>query len=309
VPAKYFKCPDLEIIPIAKCLIPMGCRMKERCATLPFLNLIGFDRKWEGVSPSSASNGPRMLYLKAVTDYIIDPQDRVWAAFGTSTHDKLNIHYYTKNVLSEERLSDDQMKGIADCLEADEQKQGFFILTDYKTWGSYKVAKALGIISETIEETVLDSDNKPVLLKSGPNKGKPKTKNRTEIIIDSSRADLRAEELQLNRYRIFFEQYGFPISRMQIQTIPRDGGTYVAKNRGIDKNLYIIPIKRSENKEVLNFYKILSDEVMEAFKTGYIRKCNSWESWERRRCDRGYCEVIEACKAMSRKAGEKWGIL
>ena len=46
---------------------------------------------------------------------------------------------------------------------------------------------------------------------------------------------VREVELQLNRYRIFFEEQGFPVSRIQIQAIPRDGGTYIAKNRGIDK--------------------------------------------------------------------------
>ena len=96
---------------------------------------------------------------------------------------------------------------------------------------------------------------------------------------------------------------------MQIQVVSRDGGTYIAQNRGIDKNLYIIPIKRLINDDVLSFYKNLADEVMEAFKTGYARKCNSWESWERRKCDGGYCEVADACKEMSKKHGEKWGLI
>jgi hypothetical protein len=309
MPAKYFLCPDGESIEIAKCLMPKGCCMNQRCGTLSFLYLIGFDRKWEGVSPSSAGNGPRNLYLKAVSDYTIDPQQRVWAAFGTSTHEKLGMHKYNKDVLSEERLSDDEMKGIADCLEYDEAEFNKFILTDHKSWGSFKVAKALGIISESREETVLDDKGRPVILKSGRNAGRPKTRKVTEIITDPSKADLRAEELQINRYRIFYEQYGFPISRMQIQVVSRDGGTYIAKNRGIDKNLYIIPVKRLPNNDVLEFYRTLANEVNEAFRTGYARKCNMWESWERRRCDGGYCEVIDACKQMSEKAGEKWGII
>ena len=87
MPAKWFKCPDDGIIEIQKCLSNNGCRMKSRCATRPFLRLIGFDRKWNGISPSSAGNGPRNIFLKATTDYVIDPNDRVWAAFGTSTHE------------------------------------------------------------------------------------------------------------------------------------------------------------------------------------------------------------------------------
>ena len=308
MPAKWFMCPDSETIEIAKCLEVGGCRMPERCATRPFLRLIGFDRKWQGVSPSSAGSGPRSLFLKAVTNYTIDPQNRVWAAFGTGTHGKLSLQDYVNDVLSEESFGNSG-EGTPDCLDYDEEKAGYYILDDYKTWGSYKVAKALGIVSEKKEETIVDSEGKPVLLKSGKDVGKPKTKQHTIITVDPGKVDLKGEELQLNHYRISFEQRGFPISKMRIQAIPRDGGTYIAKNRGIDKNLYIIPIKRLHNNDVLSFYQTLSDEVNEGFQTGYVRKCNIWENWERRRCEGVWCEVSEACKEMSKKAGEKWGLI
>ena len=282
--------------------------MPQRCATIPFLTLIGYDRKWEGVSPSSAGNGPRYLYLKAVTDYAVDPNSRVFAAFGTGTHTKLSIYAYTKDVLSEEALSDDKIKGIADCLETDESDSRYYVLTDYKTVGSYKLAIWLGIVSETNEETILDDEGKPVLLRSGKNKGQPKTRKNRTIITDPKKADMREVELQLNRYRLLFEKHGFPVSRIQIQAIPRDGGTYIAKNRGIDKNLYMIPVKKLSNQFVMEFYQILSDKVNQAFKTGYVRQCNNWENWDGRRCE-GFCEVREACIAMSKKFNERWRYL
>ena len=215
---------------------------------------------------------------------------------------------YTKNVLSEEKLSDENMQGIADVLEADENKPGFYVLTDYKTWGSYKAAKAMGIISETVEETILDDDGKPVLLKSGKNMGQPKTKQHKEIKQDDKYIDMRSEEYQLNRYRIFFERAGFPVSRIQIQIISRDGGTYIAKNRGIERNLYVIPVKRLENAYVLQFYRNLANEVTTAFKNNYIRLCDPWENCDRRKCD-GYCEVADVCREMSKRVGEKWEII
>ena len=119
---KWFKCPDGQQIEITKCLSHKGCRMEQRCATLPYLRLVSFDREFRGVSPSSAGNGPRLIYLKATTDYAIAPSSRVWAALGTSTHEKLGIHRFTHNVLSEEKLSDNQMQGIADVLEEDEDE-------------------------------------------------------------------------------------------------------------------------------------------------------------------------------------------
>ena len=118
--AKWFRCPDNETIEIATCVKPGGCRMKTRCATIPFLTLIGYDRKWEGVSPSSAGTGPRQLYLKATVDYTVDPQDRVYALFGTAMHEMLAKGGFVKDVISEEPLSDEEMKGTADCLEVDE---------------------------------------------------------------------------------------------------------------------------------------------------------------------------------------------
>lgn len=301
MPLKRFICPDGIEINVSHCL--SACRMPERCATKPYLRLIGYDREWRGVSPSSAGNGPRLLYLKAVNGYAVDPQSRVWAALGTSTHDNLGMHRYSNNVLSEELLSDDLMKGIADVLESDERDPEKYVLTDYKTWGSYKVMKALGISMLSEDEPVLGEDGNQVFLKSGKNKGKLKTKKKTTKIVDPSKADLKSEELQINRYRMFFEYNGFPISRMQIQAVPRDGGTYIAKNRGIEKNLYIIPVKKLHDADVLRFYLRLQQEVDKGFRYGFVRKCNDWESWKGRRCE-GYCEVAEDCKSMDKTQGE-----
>ena len=288
-------------IPINDCLKPNGCQMIERCATLPYLRLIGYDRKWNGVSPSAAGTGPRLLYLKATTDYAIDPNDRTFAAFGTSTHEKLSIHQYTHNVLSEEKLSDEQMRGIADVLELDEASNDKYILTDYKTWGSFKVASSLGIVKT--QRPMLDINNKPVLLKTGKNKGKPKMLSRYEC--NPEKADLKEVSLQLNRYRIFFERIGFKISRIQVQAVVRDGNTYIAKSRGIDKNLYIIPIPILPDEEVLNFYNKLQAEVDQAFRDNWVRECNAWESWNGQRCKQ-YCEVSDSCRQMDLRAREKY---
>jgi len=309
MPAKHFICSDNQEIEISKCLEKNGCRMTQRCAALPYLRLIGYDREWNGVTPSASGNGPRILYLKAVTDYSINPNDRVWASIGTGTHGKLSIHKYTSNVLSEEKLTDELIKGIPDVLELDEEQPHPFedrhILYDYKTWGSFKVAKALGLTIEKKTEPILDDDGNPVLFSSGKNKGKPKTKTISNFVIKPETIDLKAEEFQLNRYRILFESYGFMISKMIIQAIPRDGGTYVAKNRGIDCNLYLIPIKRIDNDLVMDYYDELQGAVDTAFELKYSRLCDKWESWDYRRCD-GYCEVSEACKKMSEANNEKW---
>ena len=272
--------------------------MNNRCATLPYLRLVGYDREWKGVSPSAAGTGPRLLYLKAITDYTIDPNDRTFAAFGTSTHEKLSIHKYTNDVLAEETLTNGKMRGIADVLEIDENNQEFYVLSDYKNYGSYKVGRVLGLVKT--EKPLLDEHGATVLLKSGKNKGKPKMTSTIEL--HPEKADLREVALQLNRYKNFFEKAGFKISRIQIQAMVRDGNTYIAKSRGIGRNLYIIPVPILPDNEVLGFYDNLQAEVDEAFKTGWIRQCNKWESWDGRRCKgrrcKGYCEVSDACVEM-----------
>ena len=298
MPAKWFKCPDEQEIEINKCLDPKGCRMQSRCATLPYLRLVGFDRTFRGVSPSSAGNGARQIWLKATTDYVIDPAERVWVSIGTGTHGKLSFYKYIDNVLSEEALSDEVMKGIPDVLEQDEENEGSYILYDYKVWGSFKIAKAIGLTITKTDKPILDAEGKPVLLKSGDNKGKPKTIQEKKITIEPDKADLGSEELQLNRYRIFFESKGFPISKMMVQAISRDGGTYIAAGRGIDKKLYLIPIKQLPDDEVLTYYRELSNKVSKGFETGYIDKCGIRETWGGRRCTAQYCEVLEACMAL-----------
>ena len=235
MPAKWFRCPDQKTVLIEDCLKLGGCRMNNRCATLSYLRLIGYDREWRGVTPSAAGTGPRLLYLRASTDYTIDPNDRTFAALGTSVHGKLSLHQYTHDVLAEEELSDEKMRGIADVLEVDEENQDFYILTDYKTWGSFKVGKAFGLVK--IEKPLLDENGDPVLLKSGKNKGKPKMKAMIEM--HPEKADIYETALQLNRYRIFFERANFKISKIQVQAIVRDGNSYTAKNRGIERNLYL----------------------------------------------------------------------
>jgi len=297
MPAKYFICPDRQTIPIADCLKLNGCRMKKRCAAIPYLKAVSFDREFNGVSPSSAGNGVRQIYLKAVTDYTIDPMGRTWSILGTAVHQKLSAMRYVSNVLSEEKLSDEQMEGTADLLEIDEENPRFHLLTDYKTFGSFKVAKCLGLVQK--EEPLLNQDGSPILLKSGKNKGKPKTT--TVITYNPERADIKAEALQLNRYRCFFEDSGFPISKMRLQVMVRDGGLYTAKNRGITKNLYLIPIPRMDDVEVLYYYDQLQQAVDEAFANDWAPRCDAWESWDGRRCD-GFCEVVEACRLMDRES-------
>jgi hypothetical protein len=87
-----------------------------------------------------AGSGPRLIYLRQVTDYAVSPDSRAFAALGTAVHGKLSFRQL--NVLVEERLDDGKISGTADILEEDEEESGKYILTDYKTYASFKSLSA-----------------------------------------------------------------------------------------------------------------------------------------------------------------------
>jgi len=305
MPLTHFYCPDGQRVSLKQCLSSQGCRMQDRCAPLPFLRKIGYDRKYSGVTPSAAGNGPRLIWGRAVFDYCVDPDDRVFAVLGSTIHGRLAEKGITYNVLSEEKLKDDQAKGIADLLEDDEFIPNQYILTDYKTSGSFAVAKWMGIKIKKVEMPILDEKGKQVYLKSGPNKGKAKTKQESRIERYNPEKNLFGVSLQVNRYRIFYETYGFKISRMRVFAIPRDGGTYIAKNRAIDRNKYLIDLPKLDDTSVMNFYAKLQAEVNQAFEDEYARLCLPWECWDGRRCA-AYCEIREDCQELCKEFDEKW---
>jgi len=279
--------------------------LPDRCAPLPYLRKITFDRQFTGISPSMAGNGTRLTGLKVITPYVVVPDDRAFAVLGTTFHGRMAEEGVVYNVLSEEAMSDEAAKGTPDLLEKDEHAKSGYILTDYKSSGSFKVCKWLGIYVKKTDVPILGTDGNPVLLKSGKNKGKVKTKQHREIIEDPVRIDKLDLELQVNRYRIFFEKNGFPINKMRAFCVPRDGGTHIAKSRGLLSNTRFVPVSRFEDSFVLDYYAKLSAEIVEFFDTGYARLCNDWENWEGRRCA-FYCEVKNECKEMCIKHNEKW---
>jgi hypothetical protein len=298
MPITKFICPGEErkgkIISVKKCLSTLGCPFGRRCSTLPYLRMVSNNRDWRGVTPSMAGNGPRLIMLQEVVNYAVNPYDQSWAALGTGVHGKLSVHYLIKGLISEQGFSDDLIKAIPDLLEPDENNIGFYLLYDYKTWGSYKVRKAIGIVEDK-DNPKKDKRGNILKYTSGYKKGQTKYHVKT----DPNAVDCFDTELQLNRYRIIVESHGFPISRMQVQAIVRDGNTYMATSRDIHEPIYLVDIKRLDDDYVLDFYKRLQEECDQAFKDGWIRKCDARESWSGRRC-KSYCPVVKQCKEMEK---------
>lgn len=137
---EWFQCPDNKIIPIKDCL--SKCRMDERCLTLPTLTIISTEREWKGVpSTTQLLNGTMMEFLKLTQPYTVNPDKRAFMLAGIRHHQQLELAAKELGLPAEIALSID--RDIFDLLELED---GHLVLTDYKLWGSYRVARALGIV-------------------------------------------------------------------------------------------------------------------------------------------------------------------
>lgn len=285
MPIKWFICPDGERIEVGKCLEEGGCRMSNRCATRSYLKLVSSERQWTGrASTTQLIAGTMLAFLRLTKDYAVSPDSRAFMVHGTKAHKNLET-YDDEYSLIEEKF-DDEDTDVTGIMDVFEYEAGKATLVDYKTSGSYKVAKALGwyIYDEPTGE----------YYKSGKKKGQEKT--RKMLARDDSMVDMRDWELQVNKYRIELEKRGFKVDEMRIQCIVRDGNTWIARSRGVFRNLYFFLVKRLPDNEVTSYFNRKNKALMQALEQGYWDEpCNREENWDGLRCTR-YCEVAEFCK-------------
>lgn len=282
MPAKDFICPDSGKVSIDDCLQETGCRMSNRCATRSYLRLISQERKWTGrPSTTQLINGTNLAYLRLTRDYAISPGDRAFMAHGTKVHARMQID--DDYSIMEERLDDidSNVSGIFDVYEVEDGKH---ILVDYKTSGSYKVAKALGMW--------VDQEPTGEVYKSGKRKGEPKTIK--VLKRDDEHIDRHDWDLQLNFYRIGLERRGYQVDEMRIMCIVRDGNTWIARSRGVYRNIYYFKVPRLDDDYVLSYFRRKKNALMVALKYGWSKPCSGEENWNGLRCE-SYCEVAEFC--------------
>jgi hypothetical protein len=285
MPIKWFICPDHAQIDIAVCLSEGGCRMGERCATRSYLKLVSKERVWTG-KPSTTQliRGTREVYLTLTVDYAISPDSRAFMAMGTNTHSNLESSTDEYSLLEERFDSEDTKEtGISDVIESEGGKN---ILCDYKNSGSFKVAKALGF-------KVVERDNGEVY-KTGKRKGQPKLSK--ELVRNIEYEDRREWNIQLNKYRIEYERkFGKKIDNLKIQCIVRDGNTYIARSRGVFRNIYYFNLPIIPDQTILDYFDTKRIDLLSALKNGIIPKeCSAEENWNGLKCA-SYCSVSEHC--------------
>ena len=285
---EWFKCPDTQVIPVKECL--SKCRMDERCLTLPILTLIAQEREWTGTaSTTQLLNGTMYTFLKLTQPYTVDPDSMAFALLGTKHHQQLDEVAKALNLSSEIALTGDD-RDIFDLLEHD--ADGTWTLTDYKTWGSYRVAKVLGIV-----ETGKKPDPSGAVYQKSGKWGKAGSPKMVTVFQQMpQQADNMDTELQLNRYRVMVkDKFSVDITKLWVQITVRDGGLAVARSRGIERNTYMVPVKILDDDVVHTYFNRKNKDLVAALTTKrWTLPCDNHECWDGVRCE-SYCEVAIYC--------------
>jgi hypothetical protein len=280
MPYTKFICPDGAEVPIEDCL--EKCRMKDipcgRCLSLPTLRCVAKQREWTGVpSTTQLLRGTRESYLIITKDYSIDPKSMMFALHGTNTHSVLEDGVDEEGI-AEQRLDDGISTGAFDYWSPENGGTLF----DYKTYGSYVVAKSLGIGTKKVSDGFYKN-------------GKPKTKTvftygNTKHMFDLS--------VQMNDYRIKIKKcLGKDTKNMVCEMIVRDGNTFMANNRGITENAYLVKVNKISDLWIRKYMTRKAEDLQKALTFNELPKpCNNRECWGGRKC-KDFCTVNKFCDA------------
>ncbi|MCK9369932.1 PD-(D/E)XK nuclease family protein [Candidatus Dojkabacteria bacterium] len=253
----YFDCSAGKNTLISDCLkncpLPTG-----RCLSLPTLTSIGYARKWSGhPSTTQLLNPTRIEYLQIKHPYSVDPFNQAFALLGTRHHGRLEQVAKKIEGLQSELFLKGEVSGIVDLIEPINDTDTYRLI-DYKTFGSYSVAKHLDIKDD--------------------------------------QGDKHKLALQMNNYRIMAEKLGFKIVELKVQITVRDGGTYSAKDNKIFKNLYLLNVEILPDEDVTEYFNDKSFKLCQAVEKDEMPElCPYLERWGGRRC-KGYCNVFRWCE-------------
>ncbi len=256
MPLKYFNCA-VGKIEIKDCLEHCP-RPEGRCLSLPTLHTLGTGREWKGTpSTTQCLNPTRLEYLQIKHDFAIDPFNQAFALLGTRHHGRLEDVAKKIEGLEAELKLKGEVSGILDLLEPINGGDNYRLI-DYKSFGSYAVAKHLGLK-------------------------------------ENSEYDRYKLALQINNYRLMAQDLGFNITELKVQITVRDGNTQSSRMNKVDKNIYLLPIEILPDIEVKEYFLTKAYKLCQAVEKDEMPElCDYQERWGGRRCS-GYCDVFMYC--------------
>lgn len=283
--ATKFICPNGDVINIEQCLAL--CPHHIRCMGRPTLEAVANSVKDRNLgrkySVTELIAGTREVYLKKTTDYVVDPQDQIFAMHGTAVHSICEKHS-SAFVLTETRLANDTYTGQIDAY-GDLLGNGKKVLLDYKVTSSFKAAMALGYYK--VEEPTGE------IYKTGLKKGQPKTK---KVLKTDGIKHIHEWAIQVNAYRMLLEEHNFPVEEMYIQMYIRDYSLRVAKERSVEQPIYLIKVNRISDRWIKRYFEAKKKKLDVALKNKTTPPfCRNIESWNGKKCD-GFCNVFDACQ-------------
>ena len=285
MPLRGFKYPDGFTVSITD--IKKGNVDIERMqVSLPTLLHMSSDRD-PNRKPSTTEliQGTCQSYLQRTQDYYIYPDDYAFSLAGTLHHLKLEESSSVLDRLgSEIALESNGITGIVDLYDKDTRT-----LIDYKFSGSYKIAKCLGI-------QVRHGHHPTEVYQRSGRWGKAGTPKRVkEFYIDKDTADMEDWGWQVNFYRYLLEQNGYPVDSMYVQATVRDAGLQIARERGIDKKIYMIEVPYINDEHLLDMFETKRDALLLSLDNKELPdKCTDEETWNGTKC-KSYCSVRDIC--------------
>ncbi|MCI7476812.1 MAG: hypothetical protein MSA77_01055 [Selenomonadales bacterium] len=94
---------------------------------------------------------------------------------------------------------------------------------------------------------------------------------------------------------MLLESQGFKVNSMYIQALCRDFGVRISAERGIDKQLYIIPINKISDRWLVRYFNHKADVLRQTRETKVLPPiCSARERWKDRKC-LDYCDVANQC--------------
>ena len=233
-------------------------------------------------------NGTCQAYLERTRDFYIDPQQQAFSLLGTLHHHRLEDNA-SGDMMPELELELWDITGIVDLYDSKTKN-----LVDYKSTGSYKASKVLGV-----DFYLADDPSGEVYKRAGKwgKKGEPKKVRR--YWKNPEKADLGDWTWQINMYRLMLQSQGKKVHNMYVQMIVRDGGVAASRDRGIDRNIYLIEVPFIHDDHLKEKFTKKRDLLLEALESREIPdKCSDSETWGGKKCE-SFCPVREHCPYVS----------